>query len=395
VGVVVRVAHTLLVAPWPPEIFNDEAYYNTLAELIARGEGFIRPAEFFADGLRIPTAERAPLFPLALAGLAELGIDGGDKRLLGAVTGGATIAVLGLLGRHLAGDRAGLLAAGLAALYPALIAADGALMTETLFATFAALTLLCAYRLVDAPATGRAVLLGVVAGLGALARAEALMLLPLVLLPVLRRPGGVRAAAVAALAFVVVLTPWTIRNYDVFDRPVLIATEGGETLAGANCEPMYFGPRIGTWSVLCVEFSGRGNEAVALNEEGRDGIEYALDHPGRLPLVGLVRLARSWGFYGPFDTPEGREPWVQSLGAALFWLLLPAAVFGLLTLRRRGVGIWIVATPFVTVTLTSLLAYGNVRFRHSAELSVVVLAAVAADQAWRAIEQRRGRAPSI
>jgi 4-amino-4-deoxy-L-arabinose transferase-like glycosyltransferase len=389
------VAHTLLVAPWPPEIFNDEAYYNTLAELIARGEGFIRPAEFFADGLRLPTAGRAPLFPLLLAGLAELGVDGADKRLLGAATGGATIAVLGLLGRRLAGERAGLLAAGIAALYPTLIAADGALMTESLFGVFAALTLLCAYRLADAPGAGRAIALGVVAGLGALARAEALMLLPLVLLPLLRRPRGLRAAAVACLAFVVVLTPWTIRNVSVFDRPVLIATEGGETLAGANCEPMYFGPRIGTWSVLCVEFSGRGNEAVELNEEGREGIEYARDHAGRLPVVALVRFARSWGFYGPFDTPEGRAPWVQSLGAALFWLLLPAALYGLVVLRRRGVGVWIIMTPFVTVTVASVLAYGNVRFRHSAELAVVVLAAVAADRLWRLAEQRRGRAPSL
>jgi hypothetical protein len=205
----------------------------------------------------------------------------------------------------------------------------------------------------------------------------------------------VRAAAVACLAFALVLTPWTIRNVSVFDRPVLIATEGGETLAGANCEPMYYGPRIGTWSVLCAEFSGSGNEAVELNERGRDGIEYAWDNKGRLPLVGLVRFARSWGFYGPFDTPEGREPWVQSLGAALFWPLLAAAVCGLVILRRRGVGVWIVATPFVSVTVASVLAYGNVRFRHSAELAVVVLAAVAADHVWRLVEQRRARAPSL
>jgi 4-amino-4-deoxy-L-arabinose transferase-like glycosyltransferase len=389
------VAHTLLVAPWPPGLFNDEAYYNTLGQLIANGEGFIRPAEFFAHGLRVPTAERAPLYPLTLAGLGEVGIRNGDARLLGTVTGGLTIVVLGLLGRRLAGERAGLLAAGLAALYPTLVAADGALMTESLFGLFAAATLLCAYRLADVPSAGRAVVLGLVAGLGALARAETLMLLALALLPLLRRPGGLRAVALTCLALAVVLAPWTIRNYSVFDRPVLIATEGGETLAGANCPSMYYGSRIGTWSVLCAQFSGRGNEAVELNRRGREGVEYALDNAGRLPLVGLVRVARTWGFYGPFETPEGREPWVQSLGAALFWPLLAAAIYGLVILRRRGVGIWIIATPLVTVTLSSVLAYGNVRFRHSAELSVVVLAAVAADQLWRVLERRRPESPSI
>ena len=87
-GVALRLAQTLLVAPWPPELFNDEAYYATLGRLIADGEGFIRPAEFYADGLSLPTAERAPLFPLAVAVFAKLGVVGDEARLIGLLTGG-------------------------------------------------------------------------------------------------------------------------------------------------------------------------------------------------------------------------------------------------------------------------------------------------------------------
>ena len=284
-GVALRAAQTFLVAPWPPAFFNDEAYYATLGELIARGEGFIRPAEFFAEGLSVPTAERAPLLPVALAGLAELGITGGDARLLGVFTGGGTVLVLGLLGRRLAGERAGLIAAALAALYPTLIAADGALMTESLYGLLAALALLGAYRVLEAPTLGRALVLGAIVGVAALARAEALLLLPLLLVPIVRSPGGLRTAATVCLAFAVVLAPWTARNWIEFDRPVLIATEGGETLAGANCDAVYYGDRIGAWAVSCVRFSGRGNEAAELNEVGREGIRYAFDHLERVPLV--------------------------------------------------------------------------------------------------------------
>jgi hypothetical protein len=379
-GAAIRVVHTLAVAPWPPRIFNDEAYYATLGRLIARGEGFVRPAEFFAQGLKIPTAERAPLFPLALAGLAELGVTGGDGRLLGVLTGAGVVAVLGLLARRLAGDRAGLIAAGLAALHPALIAADGALMTESLYGLLAALALLAAYRVVEVPTTRRALVLGGVLGLAALVRAEALILLPLLLVPVLRGAGGLRTAGLICLAFAVVLAPWTARNWTVFDRPVLVATEGGETLAGANCDAMYYGDRIGAWSVLCAEFSGRGNEAVELNAAGRRGIEYALDNVRRLPVVGAARLGRTWGAYGAFEVPEGRRRWVSHAGVVLYLLLLPLAAYGLVLVRRRGAGAWIIATPFVTVTITTLLAYGAVRFRHSAELAVVVLAAIALDR---------------
>ena len=87
------------------------------------------------------------------------------------------------------------------------------------------------------PSAGRAVVLGAVAALAALTRGEALLLLPLVLIPVVWRRGawqrdGVRAAGVALVAFLVVLTPWTVRNWIVFDRPVAIATNSGTAVAG-------------------------------------------------------------------------------------------------------------------------------------------------------------------
>jgi 4-amino-4-deoxy-L-arabinose transferase-like glycosyltransferase len=379
-GVAIRAAQTLLVAPWPPGIFNDEAYYSTLSQLIAKGEGFIRPAEFFAAHVSLPTAERAPLFSVALAGLAKLGITDGDGRLLGLLTGAGTIVAVGLLARRLAGARAGLLAAGVAAIYPTLIAADGALMTESLYGMLAGFSLVAAYRLVEAPGLGRALVLGALLGLAALSRGEGLLLLPLLLIPLIRRPGGWRTAAAVVLAFAVVLAPWTIRNWIVFDRVVLVATEGGETLAGANCDQSYYGNRTGTWIVACLQFSGHGNEAAELDAEGRRGLRYARDHLGRVPVVAVLRVARTWGAWAPFQTPEGRKAWVMDLGVAMYFILIPLAVYGFLLLRRRGAPVWILTTPLVTVTLTALLTYGNVRFRHSAELTLVVLAAVALDR---------------
>jgi hypothetical protein len=70
-------------------------------------------------------------------------------------------------------------------------------------------------------------------------------------------------------------------------------------------------------------------------------------------------------------------------------VLIPFAVFGLILLRRRRVPLLILLAPFITVTLTALLAYGQIRFRHSAELSLVVLAAVGLNRLlpgedWRA-----------
>jgi hypothetical protein len=74
---------------------------------------------------------------------------------------------------------------------------------------------------------------------------------------------------------------------------------------------------------------------------------------------------------------------VQKLGVVMFFLLVPPAIWGALSLRRRGVNPWILLMPFVVVSVTALVTYGNVRFREPAELSLVILAAVALDALWR------------
>jgi 4-amino-4-deoxy-L-arabinose transferase-like glycosyltransferase len=386
-GVVLRVIYTLAEAPTPATSLNDEFYFSALPKLLADGHGWVAPADFTFNGIVRPTAEHPPLYTVLLAGLAKLGGRSVElQALTGSIFGAGTIGLVGLIGRRVAGARAGLIAAALAALYPMLIAADGALMSESLFGLLSAAMLLAAYRLWDAPSIGRALVLGAVAGLAALTRGEALLLLVLFLLPLLRRSDGRRASAVAVAALVVVLAPWTIRNWVEFDQPVVIATNSGSAVGGANCDRTYHGPELGFWSLQCVGHPP-GNEAESLGEAGRRGRRYAADHLGRVPVVLAARLGRVWSVYHPFQRPEGRSSRVNKLGVVAFFLLVPFALAGAVLLRRRGGDLWILAMPFVAVSVTALATYGNVRFRESAELSLVILAAVALDALLRRRDQ--------
>lgn len=384
-GVVIRVVYTLVEAPWPPPGLDDQFFFSAMPKLLADGEGFVAPFRFVFDHVTVATAEHPPFYSVVLAIPALVGLDSPDaQRLAGSVFGAVTILALGLLGRRLAGERAGLIAAGLAAVYPTLIAADGALMSESLYGALAAVTLLLAYRLVDEPGAGRAIALGAVAGLAALTRGEALVLLPLALIGVLRRPAGPRAALVALLAFAVVLTPWTVRNWITFDRPVLVATNSGTAIAGANCDETFAaGDRLGGWYPPCIQEHPGKNEAEHHAEALRDGLRYAEDHAGRLPVVLAARLGRVWSVYKPFAIPEGRSVRVQKAGVIMFFLLVPFAVYGVIVLRRRGVVTWILLAPFIIVAVTALATYGNLRFREPADLCTVVLAAVALDELLR------------
>jgi hypothetical protein len=188
----------------------------------------------------------------------------------------------------------------------------------------------------------------------------------------------------------VVLAPWTVRNVSAFDRFVLISTNDGSLLAGANCPDTYSGPEIGAWSFDCIS-SGRPLEDDAERSARwrREGLEYARDHAERLPVVVPVRVLRTWDLYKPRDQvrfAEGRHRTIVRAGVVCYFLLIPLAVLGLLALRGRVAPILLLAAPLM-VTLTSALGYGVPRLRHAAELSLVVLAAAGVERLydrWRA-----------
>ena len=381
VAVTIRVLYTVLVAPWPPEVSDDQVYFNLMPRLLADGQGFIQPQLHIAGIVR-PTAAHPPFYSVVLAALAEVG--GSDQlvqRLTGTVFGAGTIVLVALIGRRLAGARAGLIGAALAAVYPILITADGALMSESVYGLLVAGALLLALRLLDRPGPAPwwlAAAVGAVSGLAALTRGEALLLVPLLLVPVVRRPGGLRTAAVTCLAAVVVLAPWTIRNLVTFDHVVLISTDAGAVVGGANCASTYYGPNIGGWDITC-DPPYPGNEAQQTTKQLHKGLTYANDHLRRVPIVVGARLARQFSLRLPWQTNSGRDPGWQNAGTVMYYVLAPLGIAGFFVLRRRRVPTWTIAVPIMLAVVMAAVIYGFLRFRHPADIALVVLAGVAID----------------
>jgi 4-amino-4-deoxy-L-arabinose transferase-like glycosyltransferase len=385
-AVVVRIFYTVRIAPWPPHGFNDESFFQVQAGLLATGHGFSSPTAAFA-GRFVPSAAHPPLYPLLLAGVYTLGGHSDvTMRLLGTVTGAGTLIAAAMLARRLAGDRGGLVAAAVAAVYPMFITADGAMLSESLFGFLVALALLAAYRLLDGPTIGRGVLLGVAVGLAALTRGEALLLAPLLLLPVVQTPEGRRAAMASTIAVVLVLTPWTVRNVIALHRPIAISTDLSTAIAGANCPAAYYGSSMGDWLLSCVK-AEPGNDAQAAETAMSSGLSYASHHLTRLPIVAGARFLRVWGIRSgfPFGTRlphlDGRSDQVLAAGYLMYVVLVALAARGLLLLRRRQQPLSILFAPVIVVTVLAVLVYGNPRFRQPAELSIVVASAVAIEHA--------------
>ena len=388
-GVALRAVYLFTVARHVSGV-GDWWFYHWQANDLASGKFFIEPFRLRFTHQEFPSAGHPPLYPAWLSIESWLG---GTSvlwhRALGLLTGATSIALMGVLGRRVGGEKLGLVAAGVCAVYPLMVVVDGALMSETLYGLLTAASLLAAYWLYDRPSLGRGAALGALVALTALTRGEALILLPLLLVPLLwRREVGSgelwRVAGVALVAFLLVLTPWTARNWIVFNRPVAIATNSGTAVAGANCAVTYAsGDHLGGWYPPCIKEHPGKNEAEHHALALDDGVRYARDHAGRLPVVLAARLGRVWSVYKPFAVPEGRSVRVQKLGVIAFFVLLPFAVGGYVLLRRRGEVTWILLTPFIIVTVTALTTYGNLRFREPAEVALAALAAVAVDELIR------------
>src|SRR6185312_8433463 len=94
-------------------------------------------------------------------------------RIAGAVAGVSTVVLTGVIGRRLGGVRTGLLAAGFVALFPSLIAVDGALMSETVSIPLLYGAVLCVVIAIGRPQWWLFVLAGALFGLMLLTRADA------------------------------------------------------------------------------------------------------------------------------------------------------------------------------------------------------------------------------
>ena len=106
----------------------------------------------------------------------------------------------------------------LAAIYPPLLANDGVPLSEP---TGLLVMLLAIWALL----AGRPGWAGVAAGLLVLTRPSAQLFVPLIAL-VLWRQAGLRRALGFTVIAVAVVAPWVIRNETIFDRPVIVTSNG-------------------------------------------------------------------------------------------------------------------------------------------------------------------------
>lgn len=403
-GAVVRVLWALKAQP--PGELRDPTFYLVLADHVAAGDGY----RYGYEANQGITAYYPPGYPVALGALTWL--------VRGALPGTASafdvaiwfnvalsVATIGLvfvLGRRLAGVRAGLAAAAVWALWPNLIFHSGIVLTETLFLFLLVLTLVVLLgnpRSAAAPGRARLVTAGVLFGLTLLVRPVSIVVAPVLLL--LWWGAGARAAlsrlALLGVATVAVLVPWSVRSTLAMDEPVLMSLNFGDNLCLGHNPGASGG--FGELGVYCYDGDDLRRPEYETRRQSENisrALTYIRENPGttlrRTPSKLRITLqddydglevAEDFGA-GPIMSSGARS--TLELAANAFYLLVAgAAVAGGVVLVRRPDparrGLFLVVAGVVQLA-APLVTFGDARFKMPLYPTLAVCAGVAVAALW-------------
>jgi 4-amino-4-deoxy-L-arabinose transferase-like glycosyltransferase len=386
--------------------WGDAFYYHWQANALANGAWYVDPLRWYLDGKQRASAAHPPLYSTYLALWSSVGLDSVTAhRVASSLLGTASVVVIGLLARRLAGNRAGIIAAVVAALYPHMWINDGMVLSETIAIFMTALALTAAYAFWRSPSVRRALILGATCGVAALSRTELVLLFPLVVIPLALLVHGIdwrakaKLALLGCLAGALALAPWVVFNLVRFKETTTMTTGTGSAISAASCDRVYYGRLIGYYENC---FHGPWPSSK-LDESQRDlypkrtAQHYIEHHLSRLPIVVGARIGRLWDFFKPGQTTaldwwiEGRGRAPSWIGLFAYYLLVPFAIGGLVVLRRRRIPIIPLLAFVVTATFAAAITFGVTRYRAPAEVSIVIAAAIGADALWAWSRARRAR----
>ncbi|MGA7695177.1 MAG: glycosyltransferase family 39 protein [Candidatus Sulfotelmatobacter sp.] len=216
-------------------------------------------------------------------------------------------------------------------------------------------------------------------GVGALANPSMLAFLPFCGLWVWRRrfKNGLPSFSgvlLSSVVFFLVLSPWLVRNYEVFGRFVFLRDDFGLQfrLGNANgAEGMlmaYLQPNLN--QLEFEKFQRMGELAYAADCK-RLAFEWVRENPERFAVISMKRFFYYWNGV-PKDTGS-RAPW--DLRNSLFLAFSVIAIWGLgRALRQKVHGVWLFAGLVLTYPTTYYFVFPHARYRHPIEPELLILA---------------------
>lgn len=377
---------------------HDQVSYDALARSLLDGRGYSFTKNWYPfTPANTPTAHWSFIYPLYLAGIyAVTGYHPLAARLLQGIVGGTLICLLVyLIGRRVVDEVTGLVGAALAAVYGYFIYYNVALMTETFFIVLVLFSLYLGLELKEKPVLARWALLGLALGVAGLLRQTVLLFVPFLLLWLfweLKKSGVLWwYFAVPIVIIVLLIVPWTIRNYVVYHQFLPLNSNAGYALYASNH------PHLGThWSndniVVPVpeELAGQ-NEAELNRALTRKGLEFILVDPGRYMRLTMDKTLEYFKFWPSSDSSR-----ISNLNRVFsFGLYLPFMLLGLYLSFSRWRNFVPLYLFIVIHTTIHLLSWPSLRYRLPVDAVLMVFAGITIIELAKQLKTwRRGLSPA-
>jgi|WetSurMetagenome_2_1015567.scaffolds.fasta_scaffold38767_3 hypothetical protein len=189
--------------------------------------------------------------------------------------------------------------------------------------------------------------------------------------------GRAKAIGLFTLAFIIILLPWTIRNYQIFGSFVPVTTGGGLALYHSYIlSPQGLG--YNAPEVLPRDFFSIASESEQSRYLLASTLDYIVDHP--MSAAKLFALKAGLFLY-PFD-----GYWYPlSLGSRfnVFWgLVFSFSIVGLFSRSIQPGGRDLVLSSFIAIFLGAVVFTGIPRYRLALEPLFLILAAKGLTGVW-------------
>ncbi len=390
---VITIGHTYRITP-RRDHFQFGWEMGRIARSIAKGQGFSSPTDLPTG----PSAWAPPVYPYILAGVFKLfgiysNLSAWVILTLNSIFSALTCLTLDRIGERIYGVAVARAAAWTWALFPYAIYWPARVVWEmSLSAFLLSLAFLLTLRMADEPPRLRVWIgFGVLWGLLALTNTAVLSLLPFCLLYLLwrlpRRARQVVGVGLCILAAGLVVSPWLVRNYVVFDKFVFVRDNLPLEMHMANNDQP-----TGLWTRS--EHPGNDPEAmrrfqelgeIRFMEEKQEQVhEFIGEHPGQFLRFTLDRVIYFWIGPPQADIVAGYDLMI----ARHLMFILPAALAfaGLwFTLRNREQGGFLLACFLLIYPLPYYLVNPFPRYKHAIEPEMILLAVFLF---WKASEVR-------
>lgn len=354
--------------------FYDE--YGGIAQNIVEGHGF----SYAWQGPLRPTSIHAPLYPYLLAGMFTVfGIDRAAPAVIILnilISIGLLWHVHGFLRRNFGAGPA-LLGLAILVFLPTQIYYSSSGLPTVLYATGLSLVMMQAWRTWHKPDAANGALWGLLIGGCALSYSFVLVLVPFLVLwlilsvPAPRRTLAFSAAAIAVAVAILMCVPWTIRNYHVHGRWILIRDQGGINLWWGNQQYATGGAMdkrgicLGTIPPEASKvMEAFDNEVDADRYMGRLAREEMRANPGRTMALWARKIGMFWWFTsGPRTAGLGIEQVMPVLMLSKGLLLLFSG-WGMILLasRHRALAVLILIVCLSITFVHMVFHAGNIRY---------------------------------